>query len=88
MFVIEDEVHAELVGQYTTRDDAVAELQRLASLPWMTTPNRPPCTNAAQCLRRYELAGYDAATTPWRELSREPMLEVSALGVSWLRDPA
>ena len=89
MFVIEDEVHTEwLAPRFDTRDEALAELRRIASVPWMTPPNRPPCSFAASCRRSYELVEYDTSVGPtWRELTREPVLEVSAEGVRWLGVP-
>ena len=84
MFIIEDERHAEWLGEYGTRDEAVAELQRLSKVPWDEAPNRAPCTSWATCGRTYELVQFDAAATPWRELRREPALDVSKNGVAWL----
>jgi hypothetical protein len=34
MFVIDDELHAEPVGEFDSKADAVDELQRLARLRW------------------------------------------------------
>ena len=84
MFVIEDEWHAEQVGEFSTREQAINELRRLAAVPWDQTPNHAPCTNCEACGRRYEMIEYDATTVPWRELERTPALEVSTSGVSWL----
>jgi hypothetical protein len=84
MFVIEDEAHAEWHGQFRTRQQALAELQRLAALPWDQEPNRAPCTSWKNCSRRYELIEYDDSVTPWRELSRTLLLEISASGTQWV----
>jgi hypothetical protein len=84
MFIIEDELHAEWIGKYATRVEAVAELQRFAVLAWDEPPNRAPCTSSATCGRNYELVEFDDATLPWRELRREPALKVSKEGVECL----
>ena len=60
MFVIEDELHADqLDGQFQTRQQAIAELQRVAAIPWNEDPNRAPCRSWPTCGRRYELIEYD-----------------------------
>ncbi|WP_248153021.1 hypothetical protein [Microbacterium aoyamense] len=83
MFVIEDEIHFELIGKFSNRDEAATELNRLASLPWDHAPNVAPCTSWAKCGRNYHLIEYDMSQTPWRELSRTQMLEISADEVRW-----
>jgi len=87
MYVLEDEWHAEHVGEFVTRSEALAELRRRAGVPWSEPPNVAPCTNWQTCGRNYELIEYDDATVPWRELGREAALEVSAAGVNWLLPP-
>ncbi|WP_456620173.1 MULTISPECIES: hypothetical protein [unclassified Bradyrhizobium] len=86
MFVIEDELHAEPQGQFQTRQQAVAELRRLAAIPWDEEPNCAPCTNWRNCGRRYELIEYDDSVRPWAELSRTLLLEISAAGVQWVTE--
>jgi hypothetical protein len=87
MFVIEDEAHAEpQEGQFQTRQQALAELQRRAAIPWNEEPNRAPCTNWRNCGRRYELVEYDATTMPRKELSRSLILDISAAGVWWVTE--
>jgi len=41
MFVIHNDLHAEQLGPLGTRDEAMAELRRLASIPWAKPPNVP-----------------------------------------------
>jgi hypothetical protein len=85
MFVIEDEVHAEpQEGRFQTPQEAIAELQRRASIPWNEKPNRAPCTNWLNCGRRYELVEYDDTASPGKELSRSLILDISAAGVRWI----
>ena len=68
-FAIENEMHAELQGTFATLSEAVAELERRASIPWNEAPNLSPCTNWANCRRTYELVEYDDSKSPWKELS-------------------
>ena len=70
MFVVEDEAHSEPQGEYSTLEDAIAELRRRAALPWDEKPNIAPCTPWKSCGRRYEVVEYDAGQTRWRELQR------------------
>ena len=79
MFTIEDEAHCEPQdGKFQTRGEAIAELERRATIPWDVEPNRAPCTSWRTCGRRYEILEYDDAG---EYLSREPVLEISAKGV-------
>ena len=83
VFAIEDEMHAQLLSQHASRAEAMTELQRIARVPWGTTPNRPPCNSSATCRRSYELIEYDDRATPWVERSRIAVLEIDAEGVRW-----
>ena len=83
VFIIEDEIHAEPQGEFRTRGQALAELERRAAIPWNEPPNRAPCSNSLNCGRRYELIEYDDSESIWKELTRELILEISAAGVRW-----
>jgi hypothetical protein len=80
---IEDELHAELHGQFTTIHDAIAELRLRAHVPWDQTPNRAPSISWKTCGRAYAVIEYDNDCSPWKELRRLAVLEVSASGVKW-----
>jgi hypothetical protein len=83
IITIEDELHAEPQGEFTTIQHAIAELKRRAQIPWNLDPNRAPCTNWKSCGRAYELVEYDDTHIPWKELRRVAVLHVSAAGVKW-----
>ena len=83
MFVIEDELHHEQVGELQTWEGAVAELRRLAEIPWDQEPNRAPCTGWKACGRHYEIVEYDITQTPRSEICRIHALEISANAVTW-----
>jgi hypothetical protein len=84
MFVIEDEWHAEWIGEFTSREDAHDALRKLAELPWNEPPNICPCTSWRTCGRRYHLIEFDASAETWKSISDEPLLEVSAARTAWL----
>lgn len=84
MFTVEDDFHGEPGAEFATKEEAVAELQRLAALPWNEPPNLAPCTSWQTCGRSYTIAEYDHCCTPWRLLSAVPMLEISSKGATWL----
>lgn len=84
MFVIEDEWHAEWMGEFDSREEADAEIRRLASLPWDEAPNVCPCTSWRTCGRRYHIIQFETSYEPWRSLSDEAVLEVSAKATAWL----
>lgn len=83
IITIEDERHAEPQGEFATIQQAIAELRRRAQIPWDQDPNRAPCTNWESCGRTYEVVEYDDTYSPWKELRRISVLEVSASGVKW-----
>jgi hypothetical protein len=87
VFNIEDSIHCEHHVGYPTLADAVAELQRLALVPWNESPNLAPCTGWRKCGREWQIVEYDDSTIPWKRLSQETYLEVDANGVRWHRVP-
>lgn len=87
-FEIEDELHAEAQGEFESRGDALAELERRAAIPWHQEPNQAPCQSWKTCGRKYELIEYDENVSPRKELYRELVLEISAAGVRWHRHHA
>jgi hypothetical protein len=80
LYILEDELHAEHIGEFPTREAASAEARRRMALPWDSPENRAPCSSWRRCGRRLELVMYDDSG---RELSREPVVEISAEGVRW-----
>ena len=83
MFVIEDEIHADWHGRYSCIDEVMAELRRLAQIPWDQAPNTAPCISWKTCGREYIVIEYDDSQLPWKELRRIPVFEISASGVKW-----
>jgi hypothetical protein len=86
MFIIEDEIHAELCGKFSSFSEAIAELQARSQIPWDEKPNVCPCTSWKTCEREYSIVEYDTSVKPWREISRTPVLNISAKGTIWNKD--
>jgi hypothetical protein len=82
VFVIEDEAHAELHGEFESIDEAIAELKRRASIPWDQEPNVAPCMSWRTCGRRYDIIEYGDGRSA--EVRRMPALEISAAGLKWV----
>lgn len=82
-YVIEDELHAEICGEYDSFIKAVSELKRRASIPWNEHPNIAPCVNWAKCGRRYEIIQYETEQKSWTKIQSQQVLDISAQGVSW-----
>ncbi|WFC40552.1 hypothetical protein [Pseudoxanthomonas sp. SE1] len=82
-FVIEDESHAEHVGEFSTLQLAWAELRRLSEVPWDAQPNAAPCQSWRTCGRDYQIIEYDTSSVPWALVERYAGLQVSAKGVAW-----
>lgn len=85
-FVIEDESHAEQIGQYDSLGEAWAELERRAAIPWDQRPNIAPCMSWRTCGRSYEIIEYETSNTSWQELRRIPGLNISAGGAVWVSE--
>jgi hypothetical protein len=84
IYVIEDEWHAEHLGEFDSRETAHGELRRLAEIPWDQAPNVCPCMSWRTCGRRYHVVEYDTSCSPWRQISDEALLDVSAKGTMWI----
>lgn len=82
---IEDDLHAELIAEHDTLASAIAELERLALVPWDEAPNLAPCQSWRTCGRKYEIVEYETSTAPWQKLRRLAALEVDAKGPVWAR---
>ena len=85
-FVIEDENHAEQIGEFSTLQSAWAELQRRSGVAWDARPNAAPCQSWRTCGRDYQIIEYDTSSLPWVLVKRYAGLEVSAKGVAWAPD--
>lgn len=75
IFAVEDELHAEWMGQFSSKKDALAFLDRLRAEP-DCTENRAPCTSWRSCGRKYWLLEYEDNLPVWRMIASEPAFEV------------
>lgn len=77
VFVVEDDFHAEWMGQFPTKEAAIDYLASLRTDP-NSAENRAPCTNWRNCGREYYLVEYDDAVKPWVTIHSEPVFAVRA----------
>jgi hypothetical protein len=83
LFVVEDQIHAEPLGEFKTIAEAWAELARIARIPWHESPNTAPCQSWQTCGRDYEIIEYETGSLPWVETARYAGLEIGAKGIVW-----
>ena len=83
-FVIEDDFHAERIGEpYTFLGEAVAELRRFGALPWDSAPNRAPCVGWDACGRDYWLIEVEG-DVDWRCRRRLFVMQMGSAGAHWM----
>ena len=85
-FVIEDESHSEWIGRFDSLGEAWTEVERRAAILWDQEPNVAPCASWRTCGRTYEIIEFETSNSPWQELQRFSVLNVSATGVVWLTE--
>jgi hypothetical protein len=87
VFVIEDELHADELGQFASFEQAVAEIRRIALVPWGTPPNIVPCAGGmTSCERHYEIREFDSRAKPWKMTQRIDAARIEANGERWVAD--
>jgi hypothetical protein len=64
LFVVEDEFHAEPVGTFPNREEALSFVGRLRADP-QAQKYKAPCSSWRTCRREYYLREYEDSTTPW-----------------------
>ena len=82
-FIIEDEMHAELLGEFTDFNNAILEITKRIHVPWNEEPNVCPCVSWKTCGRNYQIVEYDAIQNSWKEVKRTTVLEISSKGTKW-----
>lgn len=88
VFVIDDDTHSEAISKHGTFEEALAEIKRLATVPWDSEPNMAPCANWRNCGRRYDVVEFETSSNErWQERSRTPILEINAGEVFWFVPP-
>src|SRR5690349_22207052 len=86
MIAILDAIHSERQGEFERLEDAFAELQRRASIPWNERPNTAPCSSWRTCGREYEIIEYDTSEIPWKPMRHARALKISSAGAEWTND--
>lgn len=82
-FVIDDEMHSEWMGEFSTLKETIEKLQELAIIPWDEDPNRAPCVGWKTCGRDYYIIEYDDSTLPWTEINNKHIMRMDSLGATW-----
>mgnify|MGYP003386577558 CR=1 FL=1 len=84
LYKIDDEFHADLLaGDYASFEAALAEIHRVAALPWDSEPNQAPCINWRNCGRLYQIVEYETSGPYWVEIREVPVMGISHEGVVW-----
>jgi hypothetical protein len=75
-FVVEDDFHSSTVATFSSRNEALAFIDRLRSDP-EAEENRAPCASWRTCRREYYLLDYDdGGRSPWTLLRREALFAI------------
>lgn len=82
-FSIEDEVHAEWQGDYSSFEAALDEIKRRAALPWDEAPNRCPCAGWKKCERLYTITEYEVPDPTYTPKGEWGVMTISYQGVVW-----
>ncbi len=83
MFEIEDSLHSQNMGKFSSYEEALDELKKIAKIPFRKKPNKPPCTNWKNCERSYVIIEYDDSQIPWKEIDTKEVLSISNKKVEW-----
>ncbi len=81
-FIIEEEGHAEFIGEFETFEKAITELRRISKIPWNESPNISPCSNP-NCGRDYMLIEYEVSDNHWEVIKSDFVLSVGPYLVAW-----
>jgi hypothetical protein len=82
-FLIEDLMHAEIVSEHHSMQEAWKAVEAMARAPWGRFPNIAPCSSSETCCREYEIIEYDTTVRPYHEIRRVFAFEISAKGIEW-----
>ena len=83
MFIVDDDIHCELIGEFRTFEDAKSFLEKTAELSWDDRPNRAPCVDWKRCGRKYVIYD-DGGVSSYLLNTPTPILNVNAEGIEWI----
>jgi len=69
IWILEDDAHAEPIGEYSSFDRAEMEMKKRLNLPKSHELNRGPCSNP-NCPRTYLIIEYDNSCVPWKHIQK------------------
>jgi len=81
-FVIAEDMHAEIDGDFGTFDEALDELRLRVRGSFDEEPLLPPCTGRRECKRDYHVREYNN-DDPTKLVSEVAVVMVTAEGVTW-----
>ena len=82
MFYVEDDLHAQIMEKFLSKEKAIEYLRLLKDIPWGVEPNVSMCINP-DCERWYWLIEQD---DKHNEISREEALLINSEKCQWLLD--
>lgn len=85
MFVIEDSMHSEIIGEYNDLQEVKDKFKELLNTPWGEGLNRAPCMGGDTCSRDYDVTEYDNSKLPRSEINQIAALSISANGIHWYK---
>ena len=83
IFVLEDNVHAEHVGEYELFNDALEKAKELYLIPWDKEPNKCPYLSWKTCGREYRIVNFEVVQDKWNELARSEIFSISSSKKEW-----
>ena len=81
-FTIEEEGHADYLGEFNTFEEALFELEKISKIPWGTKPNVSPCSTP-YCSRDYTINEFDVSKKQWKLIKNNFVLSVDPDGSVW-----
>ena len=89
VYVLEDDLHAEVLGEFPTRAAAIDAARQRVALAWDSPENQAPCMSWRGCGRYVDLIVLDRSEQlPLGVVTREQLFEIDANGARWLaKDP-
>ncbi len=85
VFQLEDEFHAEPVGEdFETMEAALAALRKVLSVPFSEPPHCPPCTGWEKCQRDWVVNKFRVVSPEkWELVEQIYVAQSTPSGVEW-----
>lgn len=85
IFQLEDEFHAEPVGQgFESMEQALTALREILTVPFSEPPHCPPCTGWKECQRDWVINKYRVLSPDnWKLVEQSYVARSTPTGVEW-----